>query len=124
MRKNIYRLVSVYEVLLRISKIDRPVRLEIFRSLIDLENYRARIFVQNTYNLYPTFINIGEHGEDLHVVHSADHIDMDITSLVAEVPGLMTGINFPSEDVFLEYVLDLLAKYSKIVGGEFIGLGV
>lgn len=115
MNETLFKLISIYEVILTLGTVERPVRIEIFRSVNGDSIYRARIWVQNTYNLYPTFINTGHNGEDLHNVHSSDQIDMEITSLIAEDPELITGKHFSSEDGFLNYVRSRIAHYQRMV---------
>ena len=114
MKSDFFRLVSTYELMLTLGSMDRPVRIEVFRSLSDTQLYRARVWAQNTYNLYPTFLNTGQKGEDLRKVHSSDQIDADITSVLAEEPDLLTGKHYRSEEEFLAYVKTRVADYQKL----------
>lgn len=115
MKKKLFKLVSTYEVMVTLSTIECPVRMEIFKTLEGESLYRARIWVQNTYNLYPTFMNTDGNGEDLHNVHSSDQIDMEITTLIAEDTELITGKYYASESDFLDYVKSRVVFYIQMV---------
>ncbi len=112
---NLFKLTSTYEHFLPVGNNSQLVRIEIFRSAADLNIYRARIWIQNTYNLYPTFMNTSNEGGDLHCLHSSDQLNSDITSVVAEDPSLITGIQFENENQFLAYVNILLENYKKTI---------
>ena len=98
-----------------LGTIERPVRMEIFKALEDEPLYRARIWMQNTYNLYPTFMNTDDNGDDLHNVHSSDQIDMEITTLIAEDPELITGKYYASESDFVDYVKSRVVFYIQMI---------
>jgi len=113
----LYKLISTYELLLELGSTERPVRIEIFQ-LPDGKRFRARVWVQNTYNLYPTLININEKGDDLHAVHSSDDLNQEITSLILEDPELIRGKEFNSEDEVLRYVEERINSFAKSLQGE------
>jgi len=115
MNKKLFKLVSTYEIMVTLSTIERPVRMEIFKSLEDEPLYRARIWVQNTYNLYPASMNTDDNGEDWHNVHSSDQIDMEITTLIAEYPELITGKHYANENDFVDYVKSRVAFYIQMI---------
>lgn len=104
MVSDLFKLLSTYELPLRQGDIIRPVRIEIFRSIEDCALFKARIWLQNTYNLYPMVVNTGSKGEDLHRTHSCDDLNVDITSLIAEDSSLMTGKTYKNENEFLKYL--------------------
>jgi hypothetical protein len=68
--------------------------------------FRARVWIQNTYNLYPTFINTGTQGEDLKQTHSSDQICTEITLLVAEDSEWITGVKSKNAKEFFNLVLE------------------
>lgn len=109
----LYKLISTYEVFLNIDSQERPVRVEIFKTSND-NNFRVRAWILNTYNLYPTFMNTDDKGDDLHKVHSSDDINQDITSLVFDDPGVIKGRRFKSESKVLEYVEGKIKDFSNI----------
>ena len=99
----LYRLISTYELLLNIGSAVRPVRIEVFKSP-DGDKYRAHIWMQNRYNLYPSLMNTNEKGDDLHTLHSSDEINQEITALVLDNPDFVSGKEFDSEDKFVRHI--------------------
>ena len=108
---NLSKLTSTYEFMFDSGVGDRPVRIEIFKSTDEADVYRARVWMINTYNLYPALLNTAANGKDLHQVHSADQINMDITNLIAEQPDILFGKQYPSEEEFLEYVKTRVVEF-------------
>lgn len=106
-----FKQTSTYEVFLPVGGSSQLLRIEIFKSTTDANIFRARIWMQSTYNLYPTFMNIADDGSDLHRIHSSDQLNSEITSAVADDPSLMTGKRYDNEDQFLEYLTTLLRSY-------------
>lgn len=106
-----FKQASAYEVFLPGGDSSQLLRVEIFKSITDANIFRARIWVQSTYNLYPTFMNIADDGSDLHRVHSSDQVNSEITSVVADDPSLITGKRYDNEDQFLAYLTTLLTNY-------------
>ncbi|MFN8756754.1 MAG: hypothetical protein ACK5YB_14585 [Burkholderiales bacterium] len=100
----LFRLSGTYEAFVGSEGSQRLVRIEVLVSLKDHEIYRARVWVQSTYNLYPTFLNLGKDGADLKQVHSSDQLNAEITSLIADDPSWATGIACSSEQAFLDQV--------------------
>lgn len=111
MENDLFKLVSTYEILLYLEQTDRPVRIEVFRSLSDCQMYRARVWVQNTYNLYPTLLNTGNRGEDTHTMHSCDLVNMEITLAIAEDPDFITGKHYKDEEDFVDYIKSRIVYY-------------
>jgi hypothetical protein len=118
MGNDLFKLISTYELVLTLNDAERPVRIEVFSSASNNQIYRARVWVQNTYNLYPTFLNIGEHGEDLHKMHSSDQLDTDITTIIAEDPDLITGKRYGNEQAFLDYLKTRVMYYQDLVSNK------
>lgn len=108
----LYRLISTYELLLTVGGAERPARIEVFQSQ-DGSKYRARIWIQNTYNLYPTLMNTNNSGDDLHTMHSSDEINQEITSIILEDPGLVTGKEFNGEDQLISYIETRLKSFAQ-----------
>ena len=61
--------------------------------------------MQNTYNLYPTFLNIDKDGHDLKSIHSSDEINVEITSIISEDDSLIVGKFFNNEEEVLDYII-------------------
>lgn len=112
----LYKLISTYELLLELGSVEKPVRIEILQSP-DGKKFRTRVWAQNTYNLYPTLMNIDEKGNDLHKMHSSDDLNQEITSLVFEDPELITGKEFASEKEVLQYTEDRISSFVKSLQG-------
>ena len=106
-----FTLTNTYEQLCEFGNTIRPLRVEIFRSLKNKNVFRARIWEQTTYNLYPTWANIFK-GEGLqNRMLSCDDLSREITALVADEPDVITGRECESEDVFFEHIQILIARY-------------
>ncbi len=96
-------------MLLEIGSATRPVRKEIFRSIENVNYFRARIWDQCTYDLYPTFLNIDL--ENNKKIYSSDELNREITLTVAEESNLITGKEYSNEEEFLKYIKSLIIKY-------------
>lgn len=101
---HIFSLVKTYEFFLENSDDKRLIRIELFEAIDDGEVLRARVWIQNTYNIYPTFLNLGPQGEDLKLIHSSDQLNIDITLSVSDTPEWITGIRGMSTDSFLDLI--------------------
>jgi len=108
---DLFTLSTTYELLLDFNDTSRPVRIEVFRSIENPNIYRARVWDQNTYNLYPTFANIDSKDGLQNKMLSCDEINREITTIVAEDPSLITGKEYPAEEEFVEYVKSLVLAY-------------
>ena len=108
---NLFTLSTTYELLLEFKDTSRPVRIEVFRSVENPNIYRARVWDQNTYNLYPTFVNIDSEDGLQNKMLSCDEVNREITNIVAKEPTLITGKEYPGEKEFVEYVKSLVLAY-------------
>jgi hypothetical protein len=103
----LFKLTSVYEYFLPAKdQPDKLVRLEIFNSVEETDIYRVRVWLQNTYNLYPTLINIDSQGNDLMSIHSSDDLNQDITSIVFSDGEIILGKRFSDEDSLINHAKD------------------
>jgi len=119
MRKKImseyFKLKSTYEVFLEFSQNTRPIRIEIFYSIKNNKKLRARVWDQNTYNLYPTFANISEEEGLKNKLLSCDDINREITMILSDEPNdLVWGKEWDSEEKYLSYIKELLNEYQKL----------
>ncbi len=114
----LYKLQSTYELILEFATNTRPVRIEVFRSTKNDKKLRARVWDQNTYNLYPTFANIPEEGGLENKLMSCDEVNREITTLVAEDPELIVGKEWESEDKFIAHIKGLILKYQATLNGK------
>jgi hypothetical protein len=113
----LYKLTSTYELLLDLGSTERPVRIEIFQSP-DGKKFRARVWVQNTYNMYPTLMNVNEKGDDLHAMHSCDELNQEITFLILDDPDLIRGKEFESEKKLLQYLETRVNSFAESLRGN------
>jgi Arc/MetJ family transcription regulator len=105
LKMRIFRLIESYEFFLEQSADKRLIRVEVLEATNDNQLFRARVWLQNTYNLYPTFLNLGASGEDLKQVHSSDQISTEISTLIADEPEWLTGIRCKNAKEFLDSIL-------------------
>lgn len=107
-------LLSTYEAIFKFSTNTRPIRIEIFRSTENHKKYRARVWDQNTYNLYPTFANIKKEGGLENRMMSCDEVNREITTLLSENQfDVFWGKEWDSEDQYLSYLKKLIEKYHE-----------
>ena len=111
MNETLFKLISTYETLATLPTYGGPVRMEIFKSQDDQSLNRARIWLQGTYNLYPSGLNRDEKGGDLHRTHSEDKVDADMTPIICEDYTLVTGKHYASESDFVDYVKSIVQSY-------------
>ena len=111
-----FKLLNTYDVVLKFSTNTRPVRIEIFRSLDNEKKYKARVWDQSTYNLYPTFANISEEAGLENKLFSCDEVNREITTLLSDDPNdLFWGKEWESEDQYFAYLKELILKYQEIL---------
>ncbi len=111
MSKNLYKLLSTYEYSHAYNNVEVPIRIEVLKSVDKDGIYRARVWALNTYNLYPSQVNTGDTGEDLQQMHSADQVNQDITTLIADDVEILTGKSFKNEGEVLRYIQNKLTSY-------------
>ena len=114
----LFALSSTYELLLEFGSSTRPVRIEIFRSQQNPKKMRARVWDQNTYNLYPTFANIPAEGGLENRIMSCDQVNREISTVVAESPEILLGREWESEEVFLNHLRESIVRYHSTFSDE------
>jgi len=111
--KTLFELISTYEMLLEFQGALKPIRIEIFRDAEIKSLFRARVWEQNTYNLYPTMENIRPDGGINNTLASCDEVNREITSFLAEDPTLVTGKEYSSESDFRKHLQSLVTVYHE-----------
>ena len=113
MNETMFRLISTYEMLGSTfkRKVGGSLRMEIFKSQDNQSLYRARIWLQGTYNLYPSELNRDGKGGDLHRTHSEDTIDTEMTTIISNDYTLVTGKYYKSESDFVNYIKSLIEAF-------------
>lgn len=104
-------MTSVTEYFVDIRGAQKVVRVEIFRSKADQSIFRGRAWIQNIYNLYPALVNTDANGKDLRSVHSADELNVEISSLVVADETYLSGKRCDNEDEILNYFVDAIGRY-------------
>lgn len=105
-----FRLVSTYEYFVDIQGSRRLVRIEIFKS-IDDALFRTRVWLQNIYNLYPALINTDKAGNNLNLTHSADEVNIDISSLVVDNEEYIFGKPCLDERELIDYLVKMINRH-------------
>jgi len=95
------------------QNIARPIRIEILQSLDNPNIFRPRVWVKNTYNVYPTTVNTGPKGEDLRSMHSSDDFNNDISNILAEDESFFVGKYYDNEDQVLQYAINRVKFFYK-----------
>jgi len=108
-----FKLQSTFELLLNFNDTTRPIRIEVFSMTDNPKIYRARVWDQNTYDLYPTFLNMPQDNGEQRKMYSSDEVNREITNIVAEDISLITGKEYPNEEAFVEYVNGLVIDYHE-----------
>lgn len=112
-----FKLKNTYEIFIDVSGTKRPIRVEIFESIQDEGFFRARVWDQITYNLYPTMANILPEGGIENMLFSCDEINREVTIMVADDPYFILGKAYKNENEFLRYVTSLVKKYEQELQG-------
>lgn len=112
---NLFRLISTYEYFVEIKSTKRSVRIEIFTSLDNDGMFKGRVWIQNIYNLYPSLLNSDKAGKDLHAVHSADELNVDISSTIVDDERYLFGIKCNGEKEILNYFEKRISDYARTV---------
>jgi hypothetical protein len=101
-----FKLLEVFEVKLDINGWIRCIRYEIFSSIKEVKKYRARVYIDEQYNLYPYLLNStsDNNGVALNKHHSVDMINRDITTLLPIGEELAIGKIWLSLDEFMSYL--------------------
>ncbi len=109
-------LQSTSEVILEFSTNTRPVRIEIFSGTENKKKLKAKVWDQNTYNMYPTFANMKESGGIENRLMSSDEVNREITTLLSDDPNdLFYGKEWESEEQYLFYIKGLIEKYHGLL---------
>lgn len=114
MNLKLFRLSEVYEFYADPVEHEKLVRIEIFKSMDASCSLRTRVWLQNTYNLYPTFINCEERSHDN--IYSSDQINQEITLLVATSPDWLTGVEISDEKIFFNEIYSSVCKFFEEQG--------
>ena len=112
----VFKLISTYEIFIKLENAQRALRVEIFESLNREKTFRTRIWQSRTYNSYPTFANIFENDGLQNENLSCDELAQDVSHLVLEDPELLLGKEFESEKAFLKFLMPFLEKYESLQG--------
>lgn len=99
----IFQLLEVYEFFANPDGKNNLVRIEIFEASDESCLFRARIWLQTTYDLHPTFIS--PHKDDARVF-SSDQLNQDITLLLADDPSWLTGCRFTNKKIFFDKIFE------------------
>lgn len=105
----IFRLSETYEFYIDPVEYSKLVRIEIFKSTDVPCTLRGRVWLQSTYNLYPTFINLEKNSHNQ--VFSSDQINQEITLSVATSPDWVTGVETDDEKAFFNEVYLSVCKF-------------
>lgn len=106
---NIFSLKEVFEFFVNTGEDEKLVRIEIFESNDNDGIFRMRVWFQDTYNLYPTFLNIGKATHDW--VYASEIINQEISLAVAPIPEWLTGIRYPDIKSFYDDVYKRVHQY-------------
>jgi hypothetical protein len=109
----LFRLMSTFEYSVQIKSTQRWFRIDVLASVSDSSVFRTRIWIENTYNLYPTLLNCDAAGRDLHLVHSADELNTAITSVIVDDPRCMSGVRCGGEQEALRYATRMIDRYAE-----------
>ena len=109
----VFRLISTFECYAEIKATRRLFRIDVLCSVTDSSVFRTRIWIQNTYNLYPTLLNSNPAGRDPHVSHSADELNTDITSVIVDDERYLSGIRCEGEQEALRYATQMIDRYAR-----------
>ena len=99
--RQIYKMTVVYEWPERVGEWLRFVRIEVFECISQPKNFRARVWLDENYNLYPTRLNSDQNGNAVNMIHSSDVVNRDITSLLSGADEWICGKVFASEEDFV-----------------------
>ena len=88
-----FELIRTVEFDVEVETQTKIMRVELLKSNVDANKYRAKLLEITDYNLYPTMFNSGPEGEDLHKCHSADRIWRELLVMSEEL-----YLGFVSED--------------------------
>lgn len=93
----------------------KVARIEVFEAINEPLLFRGRVWLSNTYNIYPSQLNTGDNGEDLHKMYSADVINSEITYHLLSASELIEGKRFISKDDFLNGILLQIEDYLSAI---------
>ena len=79
---------------------------------------RVRIWRKDMFNLYPSDVNSGKQGEDLHRLHSCEEINIDITSTVVSEEDLIKSGRKINDDELLDMIFVKISDYIALYHPE------
>lgn len=105
-----FELIRTIEFDIKNDTCSTSVRIELLKSNIISNKYRAKSKELTTFNLYPTFLNMGPHGEALQHFHSSDSIWRELFIINDE--EIYLGFVAENDESALNRVIsELLAAY-------------
>lgn len=114
MKKNhIFKLVEVYELLVGFDDNLKFVRVELFESTSTSCWIRARVWLNETYNMYQSELNTDGEGKNLHRLYSSDVVNRDITTILPFGKDLIEGRTYASKETFINDLLPQVESFIK-----------
>jgi hypothetical protein len=106
LESNSFKLIETYEIQFNLSGWNRCVRYEIFVSIKNISTYRARVYLDEQYNLYTYLLNSNTDvdGNALNKMHNVDMLNRDITTLLPIGDELLNGKTCYSLEEFINYM--------------------
>lgn len=101
MNSNYYSLVEVQEVSFNIDGWLKFIRIEIFVAIAEPALFRGKVWLSESYNLYPSNLNTNLDGGNLQSLHSEDVVNRDITAILSCGQSLLEGKKYESKNIFI-----------------------
>lgn len=100
----LFKLCKTYDCWIDTDREKTLLRIEILQALKKKDLFNSRIWTCNLYNLYPSLVNTSVNGIDLRKIHSADAVNVDITTLILKDEEVMSGFSCKNEENAFNYV--------------------
>jgi hypothetical protein len=100
-KNHIFKLVEVYESPIEIGGWLKFIRIELLESTKERNFLRARVWLDENYNLYPSALNTDTNGGNIQSLHSADAINREITAILPFGEDLIRGKVYLSREDFV-----------------------
>lgn len=113
MNLHIFKLVDVYESTIDENDWLKFLRVEILESTKTPLLLRARVWLSESYNLYPSAFNTDNAGKNTQMTHSVEILSRDITVILPFGGELIKGKIYQSKQEFTESLFPHIEEFLK-----------
>ena len=110
-KNQVFKLIETYESSIDVDGWLKFLRIELFESTKTLLLLRARVWLSESYNLYPSAFNTNSAGNNTKEMHSAEILSRDITVILPFGEVLLEGKVYQSKQKLVDELFILVEDF-------------